>query len=192
MRLGRSGVLTMTMERICSVEIGLTCGRVRRARVFNQLNGIASSAIQQLRAHLGGRSEGSALVEMALILPVMMLVMTGILSFSLLLFQQIQLTETVCNGGRYLAVARSAPDPCAGVYSAIQNAPGLSANPTITITQNGTQIPTTCPYNTTTSTSYLIEGATVNVSVVSKSSLAVYGFSPTSFSLGSQISEIVQ
>lgn len=136
--------------------------------------------------------EGGALVEMAIMLPVMMLVMTGIFSFSILLFQQIQLTETVCNAGRYLAVARQAPDPCASAYSAINNAPGLGASPTITITQNGTQIPTTCPYNSTTNTSYLIQGATAKVSVISKGSLMVYGFSPTTFSLGSQISEIVQ
>jgi hypothetical protein len=121
-----------------------------------------------------------------------MLIMTGIFSFSLLLFQQIQLTETVSNAGRYLAVARAASDPCASVYSAVQSAPGLSASPTITITQNGTQIPTTCPYNTSTSTSYLIQGATVNVSVVSTSGLAVYGSAFRTFHLGSQISEIVQ
>jgi len=141
-----------------------------------------------------GRSseEGSALVEMAILLPMMMLIMTGIFSFSLLLFQQIQLTETVCNAGRYLAVARAASDPCATAYSAINNAPGLGANPTITITQNGTALPTTCPYNTTTGVSYLTQGATVNVSVVSKGSLAVHGFTPGSFNLGSQISEIVQ
>jgi Flp pilus assembly protein TadG len=141
---------------------------------------------------LSSDTEGSALVEMAVVLPVTMAIMTGIFSFSLLLFQQIQLTETVSNAGRYLAVARQDSDPCATVYSTIQNAPGLGANPTITITQNGTQIPTTCPYNTTTGTSYLIQSASVNVSVVSNSSLAVYGLSPTTFHLGSQISEIVQ
>jgi Flp pilus assembly protein TadG len=136
--------------------------------------------------------EGSALVEMAILLPLMMLIMTGIFSFSLLLFQQIQLTETVCNAGRYLAVARQAPDPCTTVYNAIDNAPGIGANPTISITQNGTALPTTCPYNSTTNTSYLIQGATVNVSVSSSNKLMVYGFSPTNFALGSQISEIVQ
>ena len=150
------------------------------------------SYAQRLRfaVELKRDSEGSALVEMAILLPVMMLIMTGIFSFSLLLFQQIQLTETVCNAGRYLAVARQAPDPCATVTSAINSAPGLGANPTITITQNGTAIPTTCP--STATYSYLNQGATVKVSVISNSSLAVYGFSPTTFHLGSQISEIVQ
>jgi Flp pilus assembly protein TadG len=146
----------------------------------------------RLAVELKRDSEGSALVEMAILLPVMMLIMTGIFSFSLLLFQQIQLTENVCNAGRYLAVARQAPDPCATVYSAINNAPGLGASPTITITQNGTAIPTTCPYNSTTNTSYLTQGATVKVSVIANSSLAVYGFRPTTFHLGSQIAEIVQ
>lgn len=136
--------------------------------------------------------EGSALVEMAVVLPMVMLIMTGIFSFSLLLFQQIQLTETVCNAGRYLAVARQDADPCATVYNAINNAPGLGASPTITITQNGTAIPTTCPTTTTPVYSYLNPGATVRVAVVAKSSLAVYGFTPGAFNLGSQISEIVQ
>lgn len=156
----------------------------------------ASHRRQLLLARLRGLcvfgSEGSSLVEMAVVLPLVMFIMTGIFSFSLLLFQQIQLTETVSNAGRFLAVARQASDPCASAYSAIQNAPGLSASPTISITQNGTQIPTSCPYNTSTNTSYLIQGATVNVSVISTSGLAVYGSSFKTFYLGSQISEIVQ
>ena len=153
---------------------------------------VSRAKILGLRHRNADTDEGSALVEMAVLLPVMMLIMTGIFSFSLLLFQQIQLTETVCNAGRYLAIARKDSDPCATVYNAINNAPGLGASPTITINQNGTAIPTTCPYNTTTGASYLIQGATVNVSVISKSSLAVYGFRPTTFNLGSQILEIVQ
>jgi Flp pilus assembly protein TadG len=160
------------------------------------IGGNELSTLQNLlvrtRVRLSHADEGSALVEMAVVLPLVMLIMTGIFSFSLLLFRQIQLTETVCNGGRYLAVARAAADPCASVYSAIQNSPGLGVNPTIAITQNGTTMPTTCPYNTTTNTSYLIQGATVNVSVVSTSGLAVYGSAFKTFYLGSQISEIVQ
>ncbi|HUD57830.1 MAG TPA: TadE/TadG family type IV pilus assembly protein [Terracidiphilus sp.] len=176
----------------------LCCDSARQREIhpvnhsMNKKLGASRRSQPRLRGLFFSDSEGSALVEMAVMLPLMMLIMTGIFSFSLLLFQQIQLTETVCNAGRYLAVARAAADPCASVYSAIQSAPGLSANPTIAITQNGTQIPTTCPYNTTTSTSYLIQGATANVSVISKSSLAVYGSAFKTFYLGSQISEIVQ
>jgi Flp pilus assembly protein TadG len=185
----------MTTERICDAEMGLACGMVRRhSRIFTRVNGIARAATKRLRAHCGGRSEGSALIEMALMLPVVMLVMTGIFGFSLLLFQQIQLTETVSSAGHYLAVARLAADPCATVYNAINTAPGLPPNPTIAITQGTTSLPTTCPINTATNpaTTFLISGATVNVSVTSKSSLAVFGFSYQAFYLNSQISEIVQ
>jgi len=158
----------------------------------SRFDGFFGALRKKARRALKRANEGSAIVEMALLLPIMMFIMTGIFSFSVLLFQEIQLTETVCNAGRYLAVARLAPDPCSTVTTAIQNAPGLSSNPTITITQNGTQIPSTCPYNATTNTSYLVQGATVKVSVVSKGFLAVLGFTPGPFSLGSQISEIVQ
>ncbi|HEY6491415.1 MAG: TadE family protein [Terracidiphilus sp.] len=148
------------------------------------------SLVSRVRRFFSSDSEGNALVEMAVTLPVLMLVMTGIFSFSLLLFQQMQLTETVSNTGRYLAVARQAPDPCATALSSIQNAPGLSANPVISITQNGAALPSTCPTTPTSST--LITGATVNVSVKSTSSLAVYGSGLTNLYLTSQISEIVQ
>lgn len=152
-----------------------------------------NSLFSRLRCFVAKDSEGGALVEMAVTLPLVMLIMTGIFSFSLLLFQEIQLTETVSNAGRYLAVARQAPDPCATVYNTINNTPGLfGTNPTITITQNGTQIPTTCPYNATTGTSYLIQGATANIAVSVSRGLALYGFSYRTLNIGSQVSEIVQ
>jgi Flp pilus assembly protein TadG len=182
----------MTTERIF-VNDGFTYSIVMRyTRAISRVNTIAGSATKRLRASCAGRDEGSALIEMAVVLPLVMLVMTGIFSFSLLLFQQIQLTETVSNAGHYLAVARQAPDPCATAYGAINGAPGVGANLNVVISQNGTQLPTSCPYNTSNNTSTLIQGATANVAVTSKTGLALFGTSYSVLYLGSQISEIIQ
>lgn len=56
-------------------------------------------------------SEGGALVEMAVTLPLIMLIMTGIFSFSMALYQKLQLAETVAAAGRQLAVDRGDHDP---------------------------------------------------------------------------------
>lgn len=143
------------------------------------------------RGFEGLKDEGSALVEMALVLPLTMLMMTGIFSFSLLLFEQIQLVEAVSAAGHYLAVARGAADPCATAIAAIQGQPGLVASKlTITLTQNGTALGTSCP--STPTTSVLVSGATVNVSVKYQSGLAIYWQGSSVFYLNSQMSEIVQ
>lgn len=95
--------------------------------------------------------EGGALVEMALVLPILMLVLTGIFSFGIAMANYIQLTEAVDVGGRLLAISRgSGVDVCAAAVTAVQNA-APSLNPalmTFTIVLNGDNVgPTTC--NTT-------------------------------------------
>jgi len=149
------------------------------------------SVISRVYRFFHSDSEGGALVEMAVTLPLLMLIMTGIFSFSFTLYQKLQLAESVSNAGRYLATARGDTDPCATTISQIKSAaPGLSStNMTITLTDNGTALATTCP---ATGGSALTKGDNVIVKVVYPTSLSVYGFGYTSFNLTSQITEIVQ
>ena len=62
---------------------------------------------------------GGALVEIAVAMPILMVMLTGIFSFSIALYQKLQLSEAVSNGGRYLATARGQTDPCSLTTSAI-------------------------------------------------------------------------
>lgn len=88
-----------------------------------------SGVVAWVRAFFGRDSEGSALVEMALSLPILLAIMTGIFSFSIALYQKLQLAEGVSTAGRVLAVDRGAVDPCLDATNALYAAaPGLAQN----------------------------------------------------------------
>lgn len=96
---------------------------------------------KQVRCALRLREvEGSALVEMALAFPVMLIAVSGILGFGLMLNQDIQLNNAVKIGAQYLSDRRgNTTDPCADTISAIEAAaPNLqSSQMTFSITING-------------------------------------------------------
>lgn len=63
----------VTKERI--FEIGITRSMARRdTRILARVEDIANSATQRLRARCVGRNDGNALIEMAVVLPLVMLV----------------------------------------------------------------------------------------------------------------------
>ena len=53
--------------------------------------------------HLFSSNHGSALVELAVALPIIMFIMTGVFTFSVALNQKLVLTEAISAGGRFLA-----------------------------------------------------------------------------------------
>jgi hypothetical protein len=66
--------------------------------------------LRNVRTVFGVDVQGGAPVEMAVSLPVVLLLMTGIFSFSTALYQKLQLAEAVSNAGRVLAAERE--DSC--------------------------------------------------------------------------------
>jgi Flp pilus assembly protein TadG len=141
------------------------------------------------------RSEGGALVEMALSLPIVLLLMTGIFTFSMATNQKLELTEAVTNGGRTLAVDRGDTDPCKTVANAIYAAaPGLSStNITLTFvlgstTTNGA----TCAGTGGAANANLVSGGNAEIIASYPCSLIVYGKNFGACTLSSQITEIVQ
>lgn len=142
-------------------------------------------------------SEGSALVEMAVTLPIMMAVMTGIFSFSIALYQKLQLAEAVSNAGHVLATDRGDNDPCNTATNAIYAAaPGLAhANLTLTYTLNGHAYAagtTSCAASGGAANSYMVANGSAQIQATYTCSLAVYGMHYTSCSVQSQITEDVQ
>ena len=119
---------------------------------------------------------GGALVEMALCLPIMLMIFTGITSFGLALNNYIMLTNAVEVGARQLAIGRGQyTDPCSTISTTISSASPLlkSANLTYTFTLNGTAYTnkTTC----TAGAAQLVQGTPVSVQVTYPCSLLIYG-----------------
>ena len=102
------------------------------------------------RARFRFRGEtGSALVEFSLILPVFLLLATGMTTFGIALNQYLELTNAVAVGAQQLAISRNAvADPCSMAVSAIQTAAPFLASSSIQY-----QIAFTAPTSSTTITS---------------------------------------
>jgi Flp pilus assembly protein TadG len=146
-----------------------------------------------------GHENGQAMVEMALVLPVLLLVVTGILTFGLAFNNYVLLTEATSIGARALAISRGATtDPCATASSAvIAAAPLLTpASLSFSFVLNGaTYTCTSCSSgsSTTGAAANLVQGANAIVTVTYPCSLAVYGanYAPHC-SLQAQMTELIQ
>jgi Flp pilus assembly protein TadG len=63
-------------------------------------------------ARLRGEDDGAAMVEFALVLPLLLLLVTGMLQFGLVFNRYITLTDAVRSGARQLSLGRGLADPC--------------------------------------------------------------------------------
>jgi Flp pilus assembly protein TadG len=150
--------------------------------------------------------EGQALVETALVLPIILLSVMGILTFGIFTMQIMSLNEGISSAGRVLAVsAGQTTDPCSLAATAIQNASPL-LNPsnlsyTFTLTPSGSSAASytgaSCSSTSTTTgmAGSLVSGGTAQVSATySNCSLKFYGknFLPNGCSITATIIEVVQ
>ena len=140
------------------------------------------------------------MVEMALALPILLLVVTGILTFGLAFNNYLLLTEATSIGARTLAISRGATtDPCATASSAvIAAAPLLSPRqisplPLCSTARSYTGTSCSSGSSTTGAAANLVQGANAVVTVTYPCSLAVYGanYAPQC-SLQAQMTELVQ
>src|SRR6266702_4076271 len=99
---------------------------IAAGRKQSRIGGACWRLAQWLSRRASGE-QGSALVEMALVTPIILLLMTGMFSVSMVTYQKLELAEAVSAGARYLAVDRGDSDPCATVANVVYGAaPGLS------------------------------------------------------------------
>ncbi len=121
---------------------------------------------RRLRALLRRGEQGSALVEIALIMPALLAVMTAICAFAVAFNNQLTLTQAVGAGAQYLQTIRTtATDPCAQTLTAIENAaPSLKGTSiSLSLSINGTpETGSTCAG--ATSTLLAAQGDPVSVS----------------------------
>lgn len=166
-----------------------------QTRLFGRsLNGDAESSRTQAERRSFGRricdllhakEEGSALVEIALVLPVLLGVLTAICAFGVAFSNEQTLTSAVGAGAQYLQLVRTTTtDPCADTLNAIESAaPNLTPGSiTLTFSLNGTAVSgSSCPGDQ----SYLVQGEPITVTAKYPCALPIYG---TKFSNACQLS----
>jgi len=151
--------------------------------------------------------EGSTIAEMALVLPVLLVVLTGIFSYGIVLNQYLVLTNATNNGARAFALSRGSgtsstatnSDPCSYAATTIVNsAPNLnSSSLTYTIVYTVTSSSTSTTYTGTgaspPSCANLVMNSedVVSVKAVYAVNAITYGLSK-SLSLTAQSAELVQ
>lgn len=155
---------------------------------------------QRFRALLRAGEQGSAIIEFALILPMLLMLTTGLMVFGVAMNNYMQLTHAVNVAARTVSLyghdtgtASSIPDPCATASTAVMNAaPGLNAaNMTFSYSFNGVPETTT---SCTSAAPSLTSGSNVTVTATYPLNLSVYGtvFSQNSAVLQASATELVQ
>jgi Flp pilus assembly protein TadG len=180
---------------------------------------VRSHAIPRLahRGRLGARfgrlrsgDAGSTVAETALVLPVLLVVLTGIFSFGIILNQYLVLTNAVNGGAR--GFAASAPgsdggysimdsgDPCKYAATTIQNSTSNlnASNLSYTITYTTAKTSAVTTYNGTGSSSPscsdlpMSQGDSVEIQAVYPVTPVMFGWTSKTYSLTAQSTELVQ
>jgi Flp pilus assembly protein TadG len=161
------------------------------------------------RGPLGWGEDGSTVVETAIVLPILLVVLTGIFSFGIILNQYLVLTNAINGGARAFAMSEqpstnesmmASADPCAGTATIIQqSASNLSAsNLSYTITYTVNKTGTATPYRGTGTSPPSCAGLvmnqydTVQVQAVYPVTPVMYGWASKTLSLTAQSTELVQ
>jgi Flp pilus assembly protein TadG len=130
-------------------------------------------------ALLSHGDEGGALIEIALTVPVLLGLVTGICAFGIAFSNQLTLTQAVGSAGQYLAQIRTtSTNPCADTFRALKNA-GPNLNPakiSMTVIMNGTT-PTQTGNSCSGAQTNLVQGSSVTVQATYPCTLAIYGVS---------------
>ena len=193
MRIG-SGNCPAELRRTAAFSLTRSEGRPMRTRLRFLLRAIDDT--------------GGAMVEFAMILPLLMLMVTGIFSFGIACNNYLELTEATSSGALEFSQLRSnTTDLCADTAKAVYlGAPYLtqtnmkfsyaiiSSGGTTTWSNNYTGGSVTCPAaSTSPPTSDLVQGATASLTVTYPCNLSVYGWNyAPSCLLKAQTSELIQ
>ena len=159
---------------------------------------VESRRERNLLRHLRNEA-GQSAVEFALVLPILLLVVTGITTFGIAMNNFLMLTHATDMGARQLAISRGqTTDPCATTVTAIKAAaPLLNPNSlSYTFILNGTTYTgTTCSSGSTTTgaAGNLLQGVAAQVNVTYPCTLKAFGTTiASSCTLRAQTAEYVQ
>jgi Flp pilus assembly protein TadG len=138
------------------------------------------------------RQRGGALIEFTLIMPILLVVTTGMISFGFALHNELVLTNAVNTGAQLLSFSRGqTTDPCATAYSAISNAaPTLTSGLSLSFVINGSTYSSTT--SCTAGAANMVQGASAQITASYPCTLAIVGMNFPACHLGSQITEFIQ
>ena len=124
-----------------------------------------------------GNERGNSLIEFGLVVPVLMLIVTGMVSSGFVLNNALELNNGVNTGAQLLAISRGmTTDPCATAYSAIRSAAlTLNTGLSLTFVINGSTYTATnsCPAGAAN----MVQGKSVQVTATYPCTFVYYGFS---------------
>ncbi len=151
-----------------------------KLRLLHKFNSRRRAAARW-KALVQHQEEGQSAVELALCLPIMLLVVTGITTFGVAMNNYILLTNSTNSGARMVALSRGAStDPCSDLSKTVStSAPLLKSSNLIyslAITPSGSSSTTTYTGTSCTSAAAaLTQNATAKVTVTYPCNLQVYG-----------------
>jgi len=138
---------------------------------------------KRARARHRTRNEGGqALVEFALCLPLLMLILTGMMTFGIALHNYLELANATSIGARLLAISRGQTlNPCDTAAQAVYHAAPLlkPASLTFSFVLNGTPYSgPSCPSTSTTTEAagHLVQGTDAQLTVKYPCNLKVFGY----------------
>jgi Flp pilus assembly protein TadG len=139
-----------------------------------------------------GNERGGAFIEFTLVIPVLLLAMTGLFSFGFALHNDLVLTNAVNTGAQLLAVSRGqTTDPCATAYTSITGAaPSLKTGLSLSFVINGSTY--TATNTCTAGAANMVQAATAQITATYPCNLAIFGMSFPSCGLRAQITEFIQ
>jgi Flp pilus assembly protein TadG len=139
-----------------------------------------------------GNERGQSLIEFTLVMPVLLLIVTGMLSFGFALHNYLILENGVTAGAQVLAISRGqTADPCATAYTAVKAASlGLTtASLSMTFVINGTSYTTT---SCTAGAAEMVQGTSAEVAATYPCILAIFGMNFSGCNLQMQTVELIQ
>jgi Flp pilus assembly protein TadG len=152
----------------------------RPAKIF-----VSGPLGRRLRTFLGSGQEGSALIEIALTMPMLLAVITAIFTFGVGFNNQLTLTSAVGAGAQYLQLIRTTTtDPCKDTLTALSNAAQSLKSSSISLSFNFDGVAVTgnsCAGDQVD----LVQGEPVTVTATYPCVLAIYG---TKFTNACQLS----
>jgi Flp pilus assembly protein TadG len=141
---------------------------------------------------IASSQRGQAAIEFTLVIPLLLLIMTGLVSFGFALHNFLLLTNGVNTGAQLLAISRGqTTDPCATAYAALQGAaPSLTSGLSVTFVIDGTTYAATksCP----AASSNMVQGAFVQVTASYPCSFGIFEMNSHSCNLQTQVAEFIQ
>jgi Flp pilus assembly protein TadG len=201
----------MTLDSVAHGVSTMKSESVRCARTPGNPGTMKLPATLRKMVHLlSGAEEGQTLVEMGLVLPVLLVVLTGIFSFGIVLNQYLILTNAVNGGARAFALSAGGAanststatneDPCSYAATTIINSAAnlTSSNLTFTIVYTVNTTGTATTYSGTGTSKPTCAGILMNpsdvvqVKAVYPVTPVMYGWASKSLSLTAQSAELVQ